>query len=126
MAKVYVTDEVNDSYTQDVLPSGAAEVAEVYSWIGIPSGTASGKLLSDGAYLIHTINIADTGSGILLIGDILSACASAIVASNSASSIRISCFTRGSYLFDLTFAQGISYRLTAADTLGISLTYQVL
>ncbi len=128
MSKVFVTDEINDSYTQDVLPSGAAEVAQSMTLLAIPSGTASGFLIT-GAILLHTVNVSETGSGILLIGQTSNAdSASAITMANSASALpHIGLTTRGSYLFDCVLNAGyISYRLSAADTKGLSLTYQLL
>lgn len=128
MPKVFVTDEVQDSYTQDVLASGAAEVASVYKWIGIASGTASGVLLADGDYILHTVIIGETGSGILILGDHLSADGSAatVVGMSASAVAHINCFTRGSYLFDCFIDNGLQYRLSAVDTPGIRVTYQVI
>jgi len=129
MPKVFITDEVNDSYVADVFKSGALETLSYYNYIGVPSGTASGNLLPDGDIILHTVNITNTATkAIFTLGDHLSADGSAAtVAGVSASAICIiDCTVRGSYLFDCFVDKGLQYRLSGIDLSGIVVTYHNL
>jgi len=46
MAKFFIADEVNDSYTADVLPSGALEVASLYQYSYLNSAAAGVTTIS--------------------------------------------------------------------------------
>lgn len=128
MPKVFVTDEINPAYTQDILSSGAAEVVSLYSWVGVASGVGVGALVADGNYLLHSVVVGETAAGgEFMISDVLSACASAIATTSSASAVaKIDTTVRGSYLFDIFIDQGMSYRLCAANNPGIRVTYQAI
>lgn len=127
MPKVFITDEVNDSRTVDVLPGGSLKSLSYYSWVGIPSGTGSGVLLPDGQYILHSVIVGGetTGKGLFTLGDHVSAEGSASTSiSNSASALcRISGYTRQTHIFDIIVNSGLQYRLSGLNTDGIIVTY---
>ena len=127
MGKVFITDEVNDSFTADVYQDGALKAGEQYIYARIPSGTASGDIVStSGKYLLHTVIFANSGSGIFLVGDMTAGGASAISSQLSASGLKFAAASVPySVLVDATFSRGLVYRLTGVDTEGIAVTYRI-
>ena len=125
MAKFFITDEVNDSRTADVLPSGALEVASVYSTYFVNSGTASGTAV-DGACILHAVNVTTTAAkGQLLLGNPTEASSMSNLTSASVIA-KIDLAARGSYLLDAYVSGTLSYRLTGLDCDGITLSYQLV
>jgi roadblock/LC7 domain-containing protein len=128
MGKVFITDEVNDSYVADVYADGQLKAGAQYIVVGIPSGTASGNIAStSGKYLLHSVIFANTGSGVFLVGDMTAGGASAISTQLSASAIKF--FATGtpySVIVDGIFNRGLVYRLSALDTDGIIVTYRAI
>ena len=124
--KVMLADEVNNSYVQDVLPGGAAEVVALYTYKCLNSGTATGTVYA-GACILHTVSITNTAAAgsVLLLGD----CAEASTLSTqlSASAVaRIDNGARATYLFDALVGTGLQYRLSGIDCNGITITYQIV
>jgi len=126
MPKVFITDEVNDSRTADVLPGGALEVAPVYSYALINSGTGTGCIFAGNA-LLHTVVVANTAAAgsVFVISASVSAAAVADAVGSSASAVAIiDNGARQTYLFDCLVGGGLSYRLSGIDCKGITVTYQ--
>jgi len=125
-AKVMLADEVNNSYVQDVLVSGAAEVVPIYSYKFIASGTASGSVY-EGACILHTVSVTNTAAAasFFMLGDTLEASTLSIAGATSAVAI-INPVARGSYLYDALIGTGLQYRLSGLDCQGITVTYQVV
>lgn len=127
MGKVFITDEVNDSYTADVYADGCLKAGEEYIWASIPSATASGNIAStSGKYLLHSVIFANTGSGVFLVGNVTAGGASAISSQLSASAMKFLASNTSPYsvIIDATFDRGLVYRLTGVDTDGIAVTYR--
>jgi len=127
MAKFIITDEVNDSNTADVLSSGALEVAPVYQYVFISSGTATGQIAAAPVYL-HTVSITNTAAAgsVLVISDTYSASAVADAVGNSACAVAIiDNGLRQTYLFDAYLSKGLAYRLSGIECKGITVTYQL-
>jgi hypothetical protein len=127
MAKFFIADEVNDSNTADVLSSGALEVAPVYTYAIIASGTATGQIAAAPVYL-HTVSITNTAAAlsVLVISDTASAAAVADAVGSSASAVAIiDNGLRQTYLFDCYMSKGLAYRLSGIDCKGITVTYQL-
>jgi len=126
MGKVFITDEVNDTYTADVYADGCIKAGQEYIYARIPSGTASGNIAStSGAYLLHSVIFGNSGSGIFLVGNVTANGASAISSQLSASALAFYAGTQPySILVDAAFDRGLVYRLTGLDTNGIAVTYR--
>lgn len=127
MGKFFITDEVNDSYTADVYADGCLKAGEEYIFVRIPSGTASGNIVStSGKYLLHTVIFGNSGSGVFVVGNMTANGASGITSQDSGSAL---CFRAASVpysvLVDAVFDRGLVYRLTGLDTDGIAVTYRV-
>jgi len=127
MAKFIITDEVNDSYTADVLKSGALEIAPVYTYALIASGTATGQIAAAPVYL-HTVSITNTAAAgsVLVISDTYTASGVADAVGDSACAVAIiDNGLRQTYLFDAYLSKGLAYRLSGIDCKGITITYQL-
>jgi len=128
MPRVFITDEVNDSYVADVYADGQLKTGAQYIIARIPSGTASGNIAStSGKYLLHSVIFANSGSGLFIVGDMTAGGASAITTELSASALKF--FATGnpySVIVDGIFNRGLVYRLTGIDVEGISVTYRAI
>lgn len=127
MAKFIIADEVNDSRTADVLSSGALEIAPVYDYAFIASGTATGQIAAGAVYL-HTVSITNTAAAgsVIVLSDTASAAAVADAVGSSASAVAIiDNGLRQTYLFDAYLSEGLAYRLSGIDCKGITVTYQL-
>jgi hypothetical protein len=126
MGKVFITDEINDTYTTDVYADGCLKAGEQYVYARIPSGTASGNIAStSGKYLLHSVIFGNSGSGIFMVGNMTAGGASAISSQLSASALKFCAGTVPySVLIDAAFDRGLVYRLTGLDTEGIAVTYR--
>jgi len=123
MAKFIIADEVNDSRTVDVLPSGALEIAPQYSYSYINSGTGSGMIASAPA-ILHGVTVTVTAApGLIYVGDVLTGTVTNETSANKVAHIDLC--ARGTYLFDVYCASGIGYRLTGLDCAGITVAYQL-
>lgn len=124
MGKVFITDEVNDTYTADVRSDGAVKVHESYTEYGIPSGTATAAISSSACYL-HTLFVgASAASSNLWLFD-SSDTANAIGTTASAvARIDLQALGPGTHLFDLYCDAGLTYRLSGADHSGLTITYR--
>ena len=135
MAKVFITDEVNDSYTADVLPSGALKTAGQYTKCFVNSGTGSGCLVT-GSCILHSVVVAASANlGYLYLGTGLSdavmgiaaTCVTALGSLISANRVaKIDLAARGTYIFDSIVDTALSYRLTGLDCDGITVNYQIV
>jgi len=128
MPRFYITDETNDSRTADVLASGAVEVAPVYDYYFVNSGTGTAQI-HGGAALLHSVTIAETAAAasMITISNNLSAEAVADVVGSSASAVAvIPNSTRNTYLFDCYCDTGLAYRLSGIECNGITITYQAM
>ncbi len=125
-AKFMIADEVNDSRTADILSTSALKTGQEFLWVGVPSGTASGVLVNAPIYL-HSVIVPATGNlGFLMIGDVATACATALDSGLSASAVAfVDLAARGTYIFDTLISQTACYRLTGLDCKGIRVTYQL-
>jgi len=125
MPKVFITDEVDTAQTVDVLPGGALEVAPIYSYYLVPSGTATAQIYAGNAYL-HSVNVTNTAAkGLFCVSATVSAAAVADCAGSTASAVAIADLTtRGSYIFDCYVAGGLAYRLSGIDCLGVTVSYR--
>ena len=128
MPKVFITDEVNDNYVADVYADGQLKAGSQYILARIPSGTASGDIAStSGKYLLHSVIIANSGSGVFLVGDMTAGGASAINSGLSASAIAFRASSVPySVIVDGIFNRGLVYRLTGIDVDGIAVTYRAI
>lgn len=131
MAKLIIADEINPSYTADVLAGGALEAIPVYSYTYLASSCATG-IISSSPCLLHSVIISNTATGELVLYDQTDT-ASANDLGNSASAIaNLYTDKRGSYIFDLITDKALCYRLSGADAVagegvkGITITYQVV
>jgi hypothetical protein len=126
MGKTFITDEVNDTYTADVYADGCLKAGEEYIYARIASGTASGDIATtSGKYLLHSVIFGNSGSGVLVIGNVTAGGASAVHSQLSASALCFrACGNPYSVLVDATFDRGLVYRLTSVDTDGIAVTYR--
>lgn len=127
MGKMFITDEVNDQYTADVYADGTLKAGEQFTFVRIPSGTASGNIAStSGKYLLHSVIFANTGSGIFMVGDMTAGGASAISVANSGSALTFYGCNVAPYsvVLDAIFNRGLVYRLSAIDMNGIAVTYR--
>ena len=132
MPKVFITDETNDSYTADVLPSGAVKIADQTTKVFVNSGTGSGCLVT-GACILHSVIVgASANLGFLYLGTGLApavmgeaaTCATALGSLTSANRVaKIDLAARGSYIFDTVVDSALSYRLTGLDCDGITISY---
>jgi len=126
MAKFFIADEVNDSYTADVLPSGALETASLYQYAYLNSAVGSTEICSNVACILHSVNVSNTSTAanaVLYLGNLTaSACASAQATASGV--CRIGLGVRGSYLFDAYVSRGLSAYIAAQDCDGITITYQ--
>jgi hypothetical protein len=124
MAKFMIMDEVNDSYTADVLASGALETAQVYTNYYVNSGTASGFAVSAPCYLHSVVVGASANLGYLYLGDGTDASATGSLTS-AGRVAKIDLAARGSYIFDSYVANKLAYRLTGLDCDGVTINYQL-
>jgi len=125
-AKVMLADEMNNSYTQDILQSGAAEVTQLYQYKFIASGTASGTVYG-GSCVLHSVSITNTAAAasLLMLGD----CAEASTLSTQTTTSAVAIINpggRATYLFDALIGTGLQYRLSGLDCQGITITYQIV
>jgi len=123
MAKFFIADEVNDSYTADVLPSGALEVASVYTYKYLASGTGHGAVTTVPAYLHSVVvsNTAATGAAVLHICNVADSTVTAMATATTIA--RIALNSKGSYIFDTLAGTMLSYYITA-DCDGVTISYQ--
>ena len=126
MGRVFITDEVNDTYTADVYADGCVKAGEQYVYARINSATASGNIAStSGKYLLHSVIFANSGSGIFVIGNVTANGASAVNSQLSASALAFyGCSQPYSLVLDALFDRGLVYRLTGIDMDGIAVTYR--
>lgn len=127
MAKFMIVDETNDSYTADVLASGALETSSVYQYYLVNSATATGQIAAAPCYL-HTVSITNTAAAgsVLVISDTANSAAVADAVGSSASAAAIiDNGTRQTYLFDMYLAKGLAFRLSGIECKGITITYQL-
>jgi len=126
MAKFFIADEVNDSYTADVLPSGALEVASLYQYSYLNSAAAGAYQISSVPCILHSVNISNTSTAanaVLYLGNLTAtACASAQATASGV--CRIGLGVRGSYLFDAYIDRGLTAYVATQDCDGITVTYQ--
>ena len=127
MAKVFVTDETNDSYTMDVLPSGAAEVTHNYTYAKLNSGTGSG-VISTSNIILHRVIVAGSANlGQLFIGSNAASTDAAPGNVGSASAVAmVDLAARGNYAFDSYIPAVSTYRLTGLDCNQITVVYEVI
>jgi hypothetical protein len=126
MAKFLIADEINDSYTADVLPSGALETASVYQYAYLNSAAAGVGSITTVPAILHSISITNTAtasSAVLHICNCLSSTASAMATATTVT--RIGLANRGTYLFDAYCGTQIAYYLAGQDCDGITVTYQI-
>lgn len=130
MAKFFIADEVNDSYTADVLPSGALEVASLYSYAYLNSAVGATNVASV-PVILHSVNVTNTATaaaGVLCIGTMLgsvsAACASALSITTASTVARIGIGARGNYIFDAYLGTNCIAYLATNDCDGITITYQ--
>jgi hypothetical protein len=127
MAKFIIADEVDQSKTADILSSGAVEVAPIYQYAFINSGTGTGCIAAGAVYL-HTVSITNTAAAgsVFVISNSPSASAVADAVGSSASAAAIiDNGSRQTYLFDAYLNSGLCYRLSGIDCKGITVTYQL-
>ena len=126
MAKFFIADEVNDSYTADVLPSGALETASLYNYSYLNSAAAGVTTISSVASILHSVNVTNTSTAanaVLYLGNLAAtACASAQATASGIA--RIGLGVRGSYIFDAYVSQMLVAYLAKQDCDGITITYQ--
>jgi len=125
MAKFFITDEVNDSRTADILASGAVEVAPVYTYAKLPSAVAYGVVYAAPCYL-HSVTVANTctATGELGIYDVGGSTTASSTSSASAVAY-IDTSSRNTYIFDAYIAGTLAYRLTGGNNNGLTITYQI-
>jgi len=131
MAKFFIADEVNDSYTADVLPSGALETASLYTYSYLSSAVGS-TCISSVPVILHSITVSNTSTAansVLCIGNMAStitaACASALSVTTASTLCRIGCGARGNYIFDAYLGTNCIAYLATQDNDGITVSYQV-
>lgn len=131
-AKFMIADEVNDSYTADVLASGALETASLYSYAYLNSAVGSTSVVQVPC-ILHSIiisNTASTNGAVLAIGtmaaSITAACASALSVTTASTVCRIALGTRQTYIFDAYLGTNLIAYIATQDCDGITLTYQAL
>jgi hypothetical protein len=130
MAKFFIADEVNDSYTADVLPSGALETASLYSYSYLNSAVGATSI-AQVPVILHSISITNTASAanaVLCIGSmaatLTAACASGLSVTTASTVCRIGCGARGNYVLDAYLGTNLIAYLASQDCDGITITYQ--
>jgi hypothetical protein len=135
MGKFYIADQVNNSKTVDVLPSGAIETAEIYSYYYVPSATAAAAIYA-GACLLHEVDVAGTAIshdsylGLYNLADSTEVTATMVEGLQAAPSAvaLIGTGVRKRYLFDALCDGSLVYRLSGITNGAcpcITITYQV-
>ena len=131
MAKFFIADEVNDSYTADVLPSGALEVASLYQYAYLNSAVGVTNI-SSVPVILHSINISNTATAanaVLCIGTMAStltaSCATALSNTSASTVARIGCGARGNYIFDTYLGTNCIAYLASQNCDGITVSYQI-
>jgi hypothetical protein len=131
MAKLIIADEVNPSYTADVLAGGALEAIPVYSYTYLASSCATG-VISASPCLLHSIIVSNTATGVLVLSDQADTASGNPLTTSASAIATIYTDRRGSYVFDLLTGGALCYRLSGADAVadegvkGITITYQVV
>jgi hypothetical protein len=125
MPKVYITDEVNDGYTADVLPSGALKSSHENTYALINSGTGTG-VISTANIILHKVVVAASANlGFLYIGSNAASSDAAPGAASSASAVAIiDLAARGVYDLDAYVPAVCTYRLSGLNCNGITVTYE--
>ena len=131
MAKLIIADEVNPSYTADVLAGGALEAMPVYSYTYLASSCATG-VISVSPCLLHSVIISNTATGFLVLSDQADTASGNPLTLSASAICTLSTDRRGSYVFDLLTGGALCYRLSGADAIadeglkGVTITYQVV
>jgi hypothetical protein len=131
-AKFMIADEVNDSYTADVLASGALETASLYSYAYLNSAVGATSV-TQVPCILHSVTITNTASAanaVLCIGtmaaSLTAACASGLSVTTASTVARIGCGARGNYILDAYLGTNLIAYIASQDCDGITLTYQNL
>ena len=126
MAKFFIADEVNDSYTADVIPSGALETVAIYQYSYLNSAAATPFMVTTVPCILHSVNVSNTSTAanaVLYLGNLTAtACASA--QSTASGVCRIGLGVRGSYIFDAYVGRALCAYVATQDCDGITITYQ--
>jgi len=130
MAKFFIADEVNDSYTADVLPSGALEVASLYTYAYLNSAVGSTSV-AQVPVILHSVSITNTSTaanGVLCIGTmaatLTAACASGLSVTTASTVCRIGTGIRGTYILDAYLGTNLIAYQATQNCDGITITYQ--
>jgi len=131
-AKFMIADEVNDSYTADVLASGALETASLYSYAYLNSAVGATSV-TQVPCILHSVvisNTASTNGATIAIGtmaaSITAACASALTATTASTLCRIGLGARNTYIFDAYLGTNLIAYIATHNCDGITITYQKL
>lgn len=125
MALVNLTDEVSYT-TAKVYTSKAVRVASPFTYIILPSGTATGSITTSPG-ILHSITFGASAAGSKFwIFDNADSATAGIIGASAGAIARIEGGTaRTTLLFDILFNSGMLYRLSAADHDGITISYSV-
>ena len=127
--RAFICDEVNDSYTMDVLPSGAAEVTNNWTYKLLASGTATGAISVSADIILHKIFVGTTATkGMLYIGTNAASTNDCYGSHESSASgvTEVDLSTRAVYDLDIYVPKVSKYRLSGIDCRGVTLVYETL
>lgn len=126
MALQFIADETNVSRTARVFSDGALRAHKAFTVYSVPSGTATAAVTTAAA-ILHSVTFGASAAGAKFWLFDVSAGGSAGAIGTSASAVAR--FEGGSHnrthIFDAIINGGLTYRLSAADCDGITLTYSV-
>ena len=131
--RAYITDEVNPSYTADVLGNKSLKAGRSTLFYDVASGALTSAVISSAPCWLHSVNItqnsAATATEFVLFDAAVSAAGGVCI---SASANRIARWAvgttsgtqcRGSWDFDCYCDTGLTYCLSAGNMKGITVTY---
>lgn len=119
MANMVIVDDVDSSKTARVTSNGSLKVEPRYFYYLVSSATATGAIYS-GAGVLHSICMgASAAGGILAVFD--GTTAAAIGSDLQIAELQLG--TIHNRIYDAIFSNGLTYRLSAISTPGVTITY---
>ena len=114
-SKFLVVDETNDSSTAKVFSNKSLRAAPAYSYVFIPSATATGAIVAQGAGIVHSVVFCDsaTATTYFILSDNSTGSAVAEVGLSASAIAVFGTITKNTFILDAIFNQGLYYRTTA-------------